>query len=95
MHGGVTHQHECRRRLGRVFVLRSVEELSVEETAECLGIPKETVRSRHFRAKGLLRESLARDVDLAERDLFEFQGSNCDAMVAGVLTQLEARDPLS
>jgi len=77
-----------------VFVLRSVEELSVEETAECLGIPEETVRSRHFRAKGLLRESLARDVELAERDLFDFQGCHCDAMVARVLARLEARDPL-
>ena len=73
-----------------VFMLRSVEELSVEETAECLGIPEETVRSRHFRAKGLLRESFARDVDLAERDLFDFRGSNCDAMVARVLARLEA-----
>lgn len=75
-----------------VFVLRSVEELSVEETAACLGIPEETVRSRHFRAKGLLRESLARDLDLAERDLFDFQGCNCDAMVAGVLARLGALD---
>jgi len=47
-----------------------------------------------FRAKGLLRESLARDVDLAERDLFEFQGSNCDAVVASVPGQLGVRDPL-
>jgi RNA polymerase sigma factor (sigma-70 family) len=77
-----------------VFVLRSVEELSVEETAQCLGIPEQTVRSRHFRAKGLLRESLARDVDLAERDLFDFQGSSCDAMVTSVLAHLEARAPL-
>ncbi len=77
-----------------VFVLRSVEELSVEETAQCLGIPEETVRSRHFRAKGVLRESLARDVDLAERDIFEFQGSNCDALVASVLAHLAACEPL-
>jgi RNA polymerase sigma-70 factor (ECF subfamily) len=76
-----------------VFVLRSVEELSVEETAACLGIPGETVRSRHFRAKGLLRESLAREVDLAERDLFDFQGCNCDAMVASVLARLEGQAP--
>lgn len=48
-----------------VLVLRSVEELSVEETAQCLGIPAETVRSRHFRAKSLLREALAREVDTA------------------------------
>ena len=49
-----------------VFVLRSVEELSVAETAETLGITQETVRMRHFRSKGLLREALAREIDLAE-----------------------------
>ncbi len=71
-----------------VFVLRSVEELSVEETATCLGIPEATVRSRHFRAKGLLRESLAREVDLAERDIFEFGGQHCDRIIANVLARL-------
>jgi RNA polymerase sigma factor (sigma-70 family) len=68
-----------------VFVLRSVEELSVDETAESLDIPEETVRSRHFRAKSLLRESLAREMDLAEPNLFEFGGEHCDRMVANVL----------
>jgi RNA polymerase sigma factor (sigma-70 family) len=70
------------------FVLRSVEELSVGETAQVLGIGEETVRTRHFRARGLLRESLARDVDLAERDLFEFGGSHCDGIIARVLAAL-------
>jgi RNA polymerase sigma-70 factor (ECF subfamily) len=71
-----------------VFVLRSVEELSVEETAACLGIPEATVRSRHFRAKGLLREALAREIDLAERDIFEFGGRHCDRVIANVLGRL-------
>ncbi|MDE2609172.1 MAG: RNA polymerase subunit sigma, partial [Burkholderiales bacterium] len=71
-----------------VFVLRCVEELSVEETAQCLGIPEATVRSRHFRARGLLRESLAQDIDLAERDVFSFAGKRCDRIVAGVLARL-------
>jgi RNA polymerase sigma factor (sigma-70 family) len=69
-----------------VFVLRSVEEMSVEETAQCLGIPEATVRSRHFRARSLLRESLAHEIDLAERDLFEFGGARCDRVVAVVLS---------
>jgi RNA polymerase sigma-70 factor (ECF subfamily) len=73
-----------------VFVLRSVEELSVEETAQTLGIPEATVRSRYFRAKGLLREALAQEIDLAERDLFEFGGQHCDRVVARVLARLEA-----
>jgi RNA polymerase sigma-70 factor (ECF subfamily) len=71
-----------------VFVLRSVEEMSVEDTAQCLGIPEATVRSRHFRAKSLLRESLARDIDLAERDLFEFGGAHCDRIIRRVLERL-------
>jgi RNA polymerase sigma factor (sigma-70 family) len=73
-----------------VFVLRSVEELSVEETAECLGIAAETVRSRHFRAKSLLREALAREVDIAERNVWEFAGQRCDRIVAWVLARLAA-----
>jgi RNA polymerase sigma factor (sigma-70 family) len=71
-----------------VFVLRAVEELSVEETAQCLDIPEATVRSRHFRARGLLREALAREIDIAERDLFEFGGRDCDRVVANVLARL-------
>jgi RNA polymerase sigma-70 factor (ECF subfamily) len=73
-----------------VFVLRSVEELSVEETAQTLGIPEATVRSRYFRAKGLLREALAKEIDLAERDVFEFGGQHCDRVVASVLARLES-----
>ncbi|CAJ3259894.1 RNA polymerase sigma factor [Burkholderia pseudomallei] len=71
-----------------VFVLRCVEELSVEETAQCLGIPEATVRSRHFRAKRLLRESLAREIDSAGRDVFSFAGERCDRIVRGVLARL-------
>ncbi len=72
-----------------VFVLRCVEELSVEETAQCLGIPEATVRTRHFRARSLLRESLAQELDLAERDIFSFDGARCDRIVAGVLARLD------
>jgi len=73
-----------------VFVLRAVEELSVEETAQVLGIPEATVRSRHFRARSLLREALAQEIDLAERDLYEFGGAHCDRVVAAVLARLRA-----
>jgi RNA polymerase sigma factor (sigma-70 family) len=73
-----------------VFVLRSVEELSVEETAQCLGIPQETVRSRHFRARSLLREMLAQELDLAERDVFEFGGEHCDRIVVQVLAKVDS-----
>jgi RNA polymerase sigma-70 factor, ECF subfamily len=76
--------------LGVVFVLRSVEELSVAETAETLGITQETVRMRHLRAKGLLREALAREIGLAKTDLYEFGGLHCDGVVASVLAKLSS-----
>nr|WP_298721408.1 RNA polymerase sigma factor [uncultured Steroidobacter sp.] len=71
-----------------VFVLRAVEELSVQDTAQILDIPEETVRSRHFRARSLLREALAQEIDLAERDVFEFGGGRCDGLIARVLARL-------
>jgi RNA polymerase sigma-70 factor (ECF subfamily) len=72
-----------------VFMLRSVEELSVEETADVLGLDPATVRTRHFRARGLLREALAREIDIAGRDLFDFAGTRCDRIVATVNTRLD------
>ena len=71
-----------------VFVMREVEDLSVEETAACLSIPAATVRTRLFRARALLRESLARDLDTATADVFSFAGARCDRIVAAVLAQL-------
>jgi len=68
-----------------VFMLRAVEELSVEETAEVLGLPAGTVRTRLFRARGLLREGLSRDIDVAMGDAFSFDGERCDRIVARVL----------
>jgi RNA polymerase sigma-70 factor (ECF subfamily) len=76
-----------------VFVLRSVEDMSVEETAQCLGVPEATVRTRYFRAKRLLRESLAEELDLAERDVFDFGGDHCDRVTAAVLRRLDETAP--
>jgi RNA polymerase sigma-70 factor, ECF subfamily len=72
-----------------VFLLRAVEEMTVEEVASALDIPEPTVRSRFFRARSLLRESLARDLDVALEDAFSFAGERCDRIVAGVLDRLE------
>jgi RNA polymerase sigma-70 factor (ECF subfamily) len=75
-----------------VFVLRALEELSVDETAVCLGIPEATVRTRFFRARSLLRESLAREVDYAIDGAFAFAGSRCERIVSGVLHRLRSPD---
>jgi RNA polymerase sigma-70 factor, ECF subfamily len=79
-----------------VFVLRALEELTVEEAAAALGIPEATVRSRYFRARAMLREALAREIDFAFGKAFSFAGAHCDRIVAGVLARFEdskARDP--
>lgn len=60
----------------------------MHETAEYLGIPPQTVRTRRFRAKSLLGEAVARDVDIAERNVFEFPGGRCDCIIARVLARL-------
>ena len=73
-----------------VFVLRALEELSVEETAAALGIPEATVRSRFFRARGLLREAISREIDVAFDSAFGFAGERCDRIVAGVLARIAA-----
>jgi RNA polymerase sigma-70 factor (ECF subfamily) len=70
-----------------VFIMREVEDMTVEETAACLGIPAATVRSRLFRARALLRESLARDLDTATVEVFPFAGRRCDRIVAAVLAR--------
>jgi RNA polymerase sigma-70 factor (ECF subfamily) len=75
-----------------VFVLRALEELSVEESAVALGIPEATVRSRFFRARGLLREALSKEIDLAYGDAFAFAGARCDRIVAGVMAKLEENE---
>ena len=72
-----------------VFMLRAVEELSVEEVAEVLNIPAATVRTRFFRARSLLRESLAAEIDLACEDAFAFAGERCDRIVAKVKARLK------
>ena len=71
-----------------VFVMREVEDMSVDETARCLSIPASTVRTRLFRARALLRESVARDIDMATGDIFAFAGARCDRIVAAVLARL-------
>ncbi|MGH8738628.1 MAG: RNA polymerase sigma factor [Burkholderiales bacterium] len=76
-----------------VFVLRALEELSVEETAAALGIPEATVRTRFFRARALLREALATELDLGMQDAFGFAGTRCDRIVARVLARLVTEFP--
>ena len=71
-----------------VFVLRALEELTVEETASCLQIPEATVRTRFMRARRLLREHATRDIDAVLDTTFAFGGTHCDRTVLRVLTRI-------
>ena len=76
-----------------VFVMRALEEMSVEEVAASLDIPEATVRTRFFRAKSLLRTSLSREIDHAFDEAFAFAGDRCDRIVEGVLARLQSEPP--
>jgi len=71
-----------------VFVLRCMEEMSVEDVAQYLQVPEATVRSRYFRARALLREALGHEIETAERDVYEFGGARCDGIVATVMSRI-------
>lgn len=73
-----------------VFILRAIEEMSVDEVADVLDIPAATVRTRYFRARALLRESLAQEIDIAIDDAFSFAGDRCDRIVANVMERARA-----
>ena len=70
-----------------VFVLREIEGLSVEDTAEALQIPEETVKTRLFRARRRLRKELDPELCGALSETFPFAGADCEAMTERVLTK--------
>jgi RNA polymerase sigma-70 factor (ECF subfamily) len=76
-----------------VYVLRAIEGLTVEETAQALGLAPDGVRERFLRAKRLLRGALVHDFDLGLEYVFSFAGARCDRIVAGVLGRLEELPP--
>jgi len=55
-----------------VFILRDIEELSTEETAEALGISIPAVKSRLLRARLALRETLTRQFRRKGEDLLGY-----------------------
>jgi RNA polymerase sigma-70 factor (ECF subfamily) len=71
-----------------VFVLRQVQELSVEETAQSLDLNEETVKTRLHRARGLLREAILEKLEDALGKALPFEAPRCDRVVAGVLSRI-------
>lgn len=74
-----------------VLVARLVEELSVEETADLLGLRPETVKTRLYRARALLRRALERQLGGIWDEVFEFGGERCLRIADRVVTALRYR----
>ena len=74
-----------------VFILRAVEEVSVEETAFCLGVSAETVKTRFLRARVMLRDLLGVQMQSYAQSTFPFAGARCDAVVSQVLPKLQSK----
>jgi RNA polymerase sigma-70 factor (ECF subfamily) len=74
-----------------VFVLREIEGLSVEQTAETLGLLPATVKTRLLRARRKLQDALAPEVRSALSGTFPFAGADCEALTARVLARLGIR----
>ena len=75
-----------------VFVLRVVEQLSINETAASLELKQSTVKTRLHRAQRRLRADLTRRLRSEQINLFDFAGARCDRIVATVLAKIHSND---
>jgi RNA polymerase sigma-70 factor (ECF subfamily) len=75
-----------------VFVARVIEGMSVEETAELLGLQPDTVKTRLHRARRLVRKQLDQQIGPVLMDAFPFAGRRCDRLTTAVMRRLELPD---
>jgi RNA polymerase sigma-70 factor, ECF subfamily len=71
-----------------VFVMREVERMSTAETAECLEISEEAVKTRLHRSRAMLRRDLERRLGPALAAAYAFLGHRCDRVVAAVMRRV-------
>jgi RNA polymerase sigma-70 factor (ECF subfamily) len=94
----VTTQHQIGKLLERtidelpdslrtVLVMRDVEEMSTAETARLLELAEPTVKTRLHRARRALRKLLGDEIRESFKDVFSFERSRCDRLVARLLNQ--------
>ena len=62
--------------------------MSIAETADCLGIPGDTVKTRFHRANKLLRQALSAEFGAILEGAFLFLGARCNRLVTRVLERL-------
>ena len=72
-----------------VFMMREIEEMSVEETASQLGIGPATVKTRLHRARRLLRRAFDAHLVSTLKDAFPFDGQRCLRIADQVMQRWE------
>jgi RNA polymerase sigma-70 factor (ECF subfamily) len=72
-----------------VVMLREVEEMTTEETADALELSEENVRIRLHRGRLLLRKFMVEKLGLAARHAYSFHLSRCDRVVARVFAAIK------
>ena len=73
-----------------VFTLREVEGLDTAETARCLDVSEDVVKTRLHRARARIREELYRRAGTTSAAAFQFHLSRCDRVVEGVFARINA-----
>ncbi|MFB9985178.1 RNA polymerase sigma factor [Mesorhizobium kowhaii] len=71
-----------------VFVARVIEGLSIEETADLLGVRPQTVKTRLHRARALVRKALDDQIGPVLLDAFPFAGRRCERLTSAVMRRL-------
>lgn len=71
-----------------VFVARVIEGLSIEETADLLGVRPQTVKTRLHRARTLVRKALDDQIGPVLLDAFPFAGRRCERLTNAVMRRL-------
>lgn len=71
-----------------VLIARVLEEMSVEETAELLGLKLETVKTRLHRARRMLRDAVEKEIGPVVLSAFPFAGWRCERLTDAVCRRL-------
>ena len=76
-----------------VYMLREIEQLSTEETAQALGLREDAVKVRLHRARAALRRTIGEAICGAARDAFPFHAPRCNRLVAAVMAEIGGTTP--
>jgi RNA polymerase sigma-70 factor (ECF subfamily) len=73
-----------------VLVLREVEGLSTAETAICLDVSEDVVKTRLHRARAMVRDGLAKRAGVTLESIYPFGNARCDRVVDAVMARIAA-----